>query len=213
MGDAETQSTSPDSAPAADAASPGLLAIVSGPSGVGKTTITRRLEQEIGAEFSVSMTTRSKSAKDVEGPGLLLRHPRERFQGAIDDDELLEWADVFGNRYGTPRSFVQQRLDSGRVVLLEIDVRGAEQVKAKMPEAVAMFILPPGEEELLRRLRNRGREDEATIQRRFAKAKDEMARARASGVYDHFLVNDDLETTCRRAVDTVRQHLRREASP
>ena len=212
MGDAEAQSTSHPSAPAADAGSPGLLAIVSGPSGVGKTTITRRLEQEIGAEFSVSMTTRSKSAKDVEGRDYFFVTP-ERFQRAIDEGELLEWAEVFGNRYGTPRSFVQQRLDSGRVVLLEIDVRGAEQVKAKMPEAVAMFIEPPGEEELLRRLRSRGREDEATIQRRFAKAKDEMARARASGVYDHFLVNDDLETTCRRAVDTVRQHLRREASP
>ena len=212
MGDAKAHPTTDASAPTRDNDTRGLLAIVSGPSGVGKTTITRRLEQEIGAEFSVSMTTRPKSDKDVEGRDYFFVTP-ERFQRAIDDDELLEWADVFGNRYGTPRSFVQQRLDSGRVVLLEIDVRGAEQVKAKMPEAVALFILPPGEEELLRRLRNRGREDEATIQRRFAKAKDEMARARASGVYDHFLVNDDLETTCRRAVDTVRQHLRREASP
>jgi guanylate kinase len=212
MGDAKAHPTTDASAPTRDNDTRGLLAIVSGPSGVGKTTITRRLEQEIGAEFSVSMTTRPKSDKDVEGRDYFFVTP-ERFQRAIDDDELLEWADVFGNRYGTPRSFVQQRLDSGRVVLLEIDVRGAEQVKAKMPEAVAMFIEPPGEEELLRRLRNRGREDEATIQRRFAKAKDEMARARASGVYDHFLVNDDLETTCRRAVDTVRQHLRREASP
>lgn len=212
MGNADALSTPHASAAAGSTESPGLLAIVSGPSGAGKTTITRRLEKEIAAEFSVSMTTRPKSAKDVEGRDYFFV-ASERFQRAIDEGELLEWAEVFGNRYGTPRSFVQQRLDRGRVVLLEIDVRGAERVKAEMPEAVALFILPPGEEELLRRLRSRGREDEATIQRRFAKAKDEMARARASGVYDHFLTNDDLEATCRRAVETVRQHLRREASP
>ncbi|MFW5682545.1 MAG: guanylate kinase [Phycisphaeraceae bacterium] len=212
MGDATAHHAPGASRRTSGSDTPGLLVIVSGPSGVGKTTITRRLEEEIGAEFSVSMTTRPKTAKDVEGRDYFFVTP-ERFQRAIDGDELLEWADVFGNRYGTPRNFVQQRLDRGRVVLLEIDVRGAEQVKAKMPEAVAMFIEPPGEEELLRRLRSRGREDEATIQRRFAKAKDEMARARASGVYDHFLVNDDLEATSRRAVDTVRQRLERKAAP
>lgn len=212
MGDASAQHTSRATPPGGGHGGTGLLVIVSGPSGVGKTTITRRLEQEIGAEFSVSMTTRPKSADDVEGRDYFFVTP-ERFQRAVDESDLLEWAEVFGNRYGTPRGFVQERLDRGRVVLLEIDVRGAEQVKAKMPDTLAMFILPPSEEELLRRLRARGREDEATIQRRFAKAKQEMARARASGVYDHFVVNDDLETTCRRAVDTVRQRLPRRASP
>jgi len=184
----------------------GLLLIISGPSGAGKTTIAHRVEEALDAEFSVSMTTRPRSGNDVDGEDYFFVTP-ERFEAAIDRGELLEWAEVFGNRYGTPRSFVNDRLDRGRIVILEIDVAGAEQVRAKAPDAFAVFILPPSEEELLERLRSRGREDESTIQRRFAKARSEIARAQGGRAYDHFVTNDDLDRAVEETLGLVRRRL------
>ncbi len=135
----------------------GLLLIISGPSGVGKTTITRGVERSIpGSVFSVSCTTRAKTDADVEGVDYHFISPEE-FQKLIDEDAFLEWADVFGKRYGTRRKWVEEQLHRGRLVILEIDVEGAKQVKAKMPGAFGIFILPPSEEELLRRLQARKR--------------------------------------------------------
>jgi len=117
--------------------------------------------------------------------------------------EFLESAGIYGKKYGTPRAWVEEQLRRGRIVILEIDVQGAVQVKQKLPKAFGLYLLPPSEEVLLQRLRDRRREDEATIARRFAEAKKEIALARTCGVYDHFLVNDDIKETIGRAVALV----------
>ncbi len=179
-----------------------LAIVISGPSGVGKSSIAHALAHKLDAVFSVSMTTRDKTAQDREGVDYhFVDEPA--FRKAIDDDRLLEWADVFGNLYGTPRQPVEQQLAVGRDVILEIDVAGGRQVKAAMPEALAIFIDPPSELTLLERLRKRGRDDEPTIQRRFGEAKREMADARNCGVYDHFVVNDNLDKAIEQALSLV----------
>jgi guanylate kinase len=182
----------------------GLLLIISGPSGVGKTTITRGVERSIaGSVFSVSCTTRAKTDADVEGVDYhFIDH--DEFQELIDKDAFLEWADVFGKRYGTQRKWVDEQLARGRLVILEIDVEGAKQVKAKMPDAFGIFILPPSEEELLRRLQNRKRESEELIQKRFAEAQHEIREAKACDVYDRFVINEDLETAIQEAIMHVK---------
>lgn len=181
----------------------GMLLIISGPSGVGKTTITRGVERSIpGAVFSVSATTRAKTPADVEGVDYHFVSP-EAFQEMVDRDEFLEFAGVFGKRYGTPHGWVAEQLKRGRLVILEIDVQGAIQVKRKMPEALAVFILPPSEAVLLERLRSRKRESEEAIQQRFAEARREMQVARESGVYDHFVVNRDVAEAITEAVQII----------
>ena len=175
----------------------GLLLVISGPSGVGKTTITRALERNLGGTFSVSVTTRPRAEGEVEGRDYYFLSDIE-FQQRADDGAFLEHAKVYGEyRYGTPREPVERQVAEGKLVILDIDVQGARQVKQTMPEAFTLFILPPSEEELLRRLRKRRREDEASIQRRFDEAKREIAFAEGSGVYDAHIVNEDLD----RAID------------
>ncbi len=180
----------------------GMLLIISGPSGAGKTTITRRLQGRMNAVFSVSVTTRPKSPKDVEGVDYNFVS-EEAFRELRDNGQLLEWAEVFGNYYGTPRQPVLDQLVEGRLVMLEIDVEGAIQVRRNMPEVFAIFILPPDEEELLARLRQRKREGEEVIQRRFAEAKNEINRAKTCGVYNIFIVNDVLERAIEQAYDRI----------
>ncbi len=171
----------------------GLLLIISGPSGVGKTTITRGVERSVAdSVFSVSVTTRAKTDADVEGVDYHFVGDGA-FMEMVARGDLLEWADVFGKKYGTPRAWVEAQLARGRLVILEIDVEGARQVKAKMPEAFGVFILPPSEEVLLERLRARKREGEDQIQKRFREARREIGEAKASGAYDVFIVNDDLD--------------------
>ncbi len=181
----------------------GLLLILSGPSGVGKTTITRGVERSIAdSVFSVSVTTRAKTGADVEGVDYHFVSEAE-FDRLIEQDDLLEWADVFGKRYGTPRKWIEEQLRRGRLVIVEIDVEGARQVKAKIPEAFGVFVLPPSEEVLLQRLRDRKRESEEAIQKRFAEAKREIATAREGDVYDLFVVNDELDRVIAEAVGAV----------
>ena len=185
----------------------GLLLVVSGPSGAGKTTIARAVEKGVeGAVFSVSMTTRKKAAKDTEGVDYFFVDD-ETFERVKSHDGFLEWADVFGRKYGTPRGWVEQRLAEGRLVILEIDVAGARQVKSKMPEMMGIFVLPPSEEALLERLRRRGRDSDEAIMKRYAEAKREMGEARACGAYDVFITNDDLDRAIASAVETVRERL------
>ncbi|MFI4881264.1 MAG: guanylate kinase [Phycisphaerales bacterium JB064] len=181
----------------------GLLVVMSGPSGVGKTTIARAVERAIPASmFSVSATTRAKTDADVEGVDYhFVDEPT--FRAMIGRDEFLEWAEVFGRLYGTPKDWVDEQLRRGRVVICDIDVEGARQIKAKMPQALTMFVLPPSEEELIDRLRQRKRESEELIQKRFAEAKREISAARDSGVYEHFLVNEDLEAAIAQAIALV----------
>jgi len=181
----------------------GLLVVMSGPSGVGKTTIARAVDRAIAdALFSVSATTRAQTRADVEGVDYhFVNEPT--FRAMIAQDAFLEWAEVFGRLYGTPQAWVDEQLRRGRVVICDIDVEGARQIKAKMPDALTLFVLPPSEDELLERLRARKREGEDAIQRRFAEAKREIAAARASGVYEHFLVNEDLEASIAQAIALV----------
>jgi len=181
----------------------GLLLILSGPSGVGKTTITRGVERAIGdSVFSVSYTTRAKTEADTEGVDYHFITD-ERFSELLAEGAFLESADVFGKKYGTRKRWVDEQLARGRLVILEIDVLGAQQVKDKMPDAFGVFILPPSEEELLNRLRNRKRESEEQIQKRFAEAKREIAFAKESDVYDTFVVNEDVETAIAEAMEKV----------
>lgn len=190
------------------AAKGGLLLVISGPSGVGKTTITRLVEQRLGGVFSVSVTTRPKTAADVEGSDYHFLTD-EQFNACRDAGELLEWAEVFGRyKYGTPRRPVEEHLSKGRLVILEIDVQGASQVKSKLPEAFMLFVLPPDDATLLDRLRRRGREDESSIRRRFDAARNEIAIARESGIYDGFIVNDNLSVAVDEACQLVQRRRR-----
>jgi guanylate kinase len=183
---------------------PGLLVVVSGPSGVGKTTITHELVRRLDAVFSVSMTTRPRKGTDREGVDYYFVDDA-RFKRAIAGGEFLEWAHVFDRYYGTPRKPVEENLAAGRDVILEIDVAGGKQVKAAMPGMLGIFILPPSEDDLVKRLRARGREDEPEIQRRFRDAQREIAEAKACGAYDRFVVNKDLNAAVQEAYDVVKR--------
>lgn len=185
--------------------------VFSGPAGVGKTTITREVERRVGGVFSVSMTTRDKTHQDVAGRDYHFVD-ENAFRQTRDGGGLLEWARVFDRYYGTPKQPIDDWLAQGRVVILDVDVRGAIQVHEKMPGMLGLFILPPSEDELLRRLRARKREDEERIQRRFAEAKREIRQARDCGVYDHFIVNDDLAQAIEQAVNAVNNRRHAESS-
>lgn len=184
---------------------PGSLIVISGPSGVGKTTITDALVQRLDAVFSVSMTTRPRSGSEREGVDYYFVDEL-RFREAVAVGELLEWAQVFGRLYGTPRKPVEENLASGRDVVLEIDVAGGKQVKSAYPAAVTIFILPPTLEDLIARLRARGRDEEAEIQRRFRDAKREIDEAKSCGAYDHFVVNDNVDRAVLESLSIVRKH-------
>jgi guanylate kinase len=181
----------------------GMVLIISGPSGAGKTTITRGVERATpGAVFSVSATTRPKTDADVEGVDYHFVTD-ETFEAMRASNEFLETAGIYGKKYGTPRAWVAEQLKRGRLVILEIDVQGAISVKSNIPDAFAIFILPPSEEVLLQRLRSRKRESEEIIQRRFAEAKREIAEAHACGVYNHFITNSVLDESIARAIELV----------
>ncbi|MFN0133860.1 MAG: guanylate kinase [Phycisphaerales bacterium] len=181
----------------------GMVLIISGPSGVGKTTITRGVERSIpDAVFSVSVTTRQRTPADVEGVDYHFVDDAE-FERMRAGGELLESAGIYGKKYGTPRRWVEEQRRRGRLVILEIDVQGAIQVRRAVPDAFGLYILPPDEATLLERLRCRKREDEAAIARRFEAAKKEIADARASGVYARFLVNREVHPTIDEAIALV----------
>lgn len=197
--------------PAAGDEHRGLLVVFSGPSGVGKTTIAREIIRRENGVFSVSATTRAKSPDEVDGVDYYFVSEDE-FQRMRQRAEFLECAHVFGRHwYGTPRKPVEEQLSEGRLVLLDIDVQGGLQVRRAMPEAFMIFIMPPNDAELLRRLRSRGRDDPQAIERRFEEARREMQQARDSGAYDAIIVNDRLEDTIATACRLIEQ--RRAARP
>ena len=174
----------------------GLLVVISGPSGVGKGTICRELLKQTDMVLSVSATTRQSGKGEEDGKSYWFL-TRDDFENKIEAGGFLEYADVFGNYYGTPADKVQKSLDAGSTVLLEIDVQGGLQVKENMPETLMVFIMPPDEKELERRIRKRGRDTEETIAKRLSKAQLEIDIAKDN--YEHFVVNDTLE----RAVQEV----------
>jgi guanylate kinase len=169
----------------------GTLIVIAGPSGVGKGSVVQRLlaRDPEGLSLSVSVTTRSPRPGEVDGVDYHFV-PDDTFDAMIDAGELLEWAEIVGHRSGTPARFVEEQRSSGRDVVLEIDVKGAQQVRDRSPDALLIFLLPPSFDELERRLRGRGTEDEARIERRLAAARWELQQ---EGWFDHRVVNDDLD--------------------
>lgn len=195
--------------PPAPPHSPGLLLVLSGPSGVGKTTIVKELRRRLpNAAFSVSGTTRQRTSKESEGADYHFLTPDE-FERRVQAGDFLEHATYAGHRYGTLRAPVDEALAAGKVMILDIDVQGGRQVRAQRPDSLALFILPPSEDTLLIRLRDRARDDEATILRRFARARDEIEEARVSAAYDAFITNDDLEKAVTTALSIVEGRLAR----
>ena len=180
----------------------GNLFVISGPSGAGKGTLVARLLAEVPDTWvSVSATTRAPREGEEDGKQYFFVS-RERFEELIAADELLEWAEYSGNCYGTPRSSVEEHMNAGHQVVLEIDVQGAFQIREKMPEAHLVFIEPPSLEELERRLRGRGTEDDATIRRRMDAARVELSRKEE---YDIQLVNDNLDVAASELVAYVNE--------
>lgn len=168
----------------------GILIVVSGFSGAGKGTITREIIQRSGKyALSISATTRAPREGEQEGVHYFYKS-REEFERMIADNELLEYAVYQGNYYGTPKAYVLQQLAEGRDVILEIEVQGATKIKAQVPECVRIFVTPPTAEELKRRLMGRGTENQAQILGRMKRAVEE---APYMPLYDHILINDDLD--------------------
>ena len=167
----------------------GLILILSSPSGAGKTTLTRSLVQEQAGVLSISVTTRPKRPSEIEG-----RHYHfidvEEFKAMRDRDELLEWAEVHGNFYGTPRKLVERTLAAGQDMIFDIDYQGTRQVREKLPEdVVTVFILPPSFRELKARLERRAEDSPEIIAKRLTNARVEMERWIE---YDYVIVNEDL---------------------
>ena len=168
------------------------LYVISGSSGVGKGTVIKAfLERNSEFMLSVSCTTRLPREGEVDGVNYFFL-TKEEFQSCIDSDKFLEWAEFAGNRYGTKKKYINNCLDEGKNIILEIDTKGALQVKKQMPDSVLIFIAPPSLEILENRLRGRHTEDEKTIQTRLQEVKEELKRAEN---FDYKVVNDELEKT------------------
>ena len=168
----------------------GKTFIISGPSGVGKSTVLRALfEGREDLYFSVSATTRAPREGERDGVDYHFIHA-DRFRSMIEEDAFLEYAEYVGNFYGTPKRFVDEAMDKGQDVILDIEVQGALQVTSKRPDTVKIFIAPPSWKELERRLKDRGTDDPEKVQKRLLRAKVEFQTAHT---YDYFVINDTVE--------------------
>lgn len=176
----------------------GSLIVISGFSGVGKGTVVKRLVSDFGYNLSVSATTRSPRDGEVNGREYYFMD-RSEFENLIDYGGFIEWTQYVENYYGTPKKYVEEGLEAGRDIILEIEVMGALNVKEEFPDALLIFISAPSIAELKNRLAGRGTESEETIIKRLKKATEE---AEDMDKYDYVIVNDDLEE-CIRTVDSV----------
>ena len=172
----------------------GKTFIIAGPSGVGKGTIIKKLfERRDNLYFSVSATTRAPRPGEMDGVDYHFIS-REQFQDWIGKNAFLEYAEFVGNLYGTPKKFVDEAMDSGKDVILDIEVQGAEQVHRQRPDVVRIFIAPPSWEELERRLMGRGTENLSKVRQRLARSREEILLAR---YYDYLVINSDLDQAVR----------------
>jgi guanylate kinase len=179
----------------------GRVVIVSGPSGVGKSTICKEIVKRLDyVHLSVSVTTRPKSEAEINGQDYWFVSEKD-FRRRINKGLLLEHAKVFGHLYGTPKDKVQEALQAGKVVILAIDVQGAMKVKAVFPDAVTIFILPPSAKELAKRLNNRGREAREVAEERLNGAGAEIAAAWQH--YKHMVINEDLQQAVNECVQII----------
>ncbi|MSD83691.1 guanylate kinase [Lactobacillus curvatus] len=185
----------------------GMLIVLSGPSGVGKGTVRQAMLEDEFRDFhySVSMTTRKPRPGEQDGVDYYFVS-KEEFEQEIANDGMLEYAQYVDNYYGTPMKYVNQTLDSGRDVLLEIEVQGAMQVREKCPDGVFIFLTPPDLLELRNRIQRRGTDDQATIDKRMQKAADEIKMMEN---YDYAVVNDEIPNAVQRIEKIIEsEHLR-----
>ncbi|MEK5231064.1 guanylate kinase [Lysinibacillus sp. FSL K6-0232] len=187
----------------------GLLIVLSGPSGVGKGTVRKELFSQpyTNYEYSISMTTRKPREGEVDGVDYFFK-TREEFEALIEQGGLLEHAEFVGNYYGTPLAYVNETLDAGRDVFLEIEVQGAAQIRKKAPDALFIFLAPPSLTELKDRLVGRGTETEDIIAKRIATASEELEMM---SLYDYVVENDEVTNACDRINAIIKaEHCRRE---
>ena len=187
---------------------PGLLVVISGPSGVGKSTICRALVDRLDAQLSISATTREPGQGERHGQDYHFLSVAE-FKRRLENNEFLEHAEVFGNSYGTLAQPVIEGLKAGRTVVVEIDVNGAKQVRKRFSQAKMFLILPPAPDTLGQRLNTRRRDDRSVIADRLAKADGEIRFARESGCYDYTIVNDHLEEAINQVLKIITQEKER----
>ena len=180
----------------------GKVIIISGPSGVGKSTICRELVKKLGnAYLSVSTSTRLPGPGEIDGQDYNFISKKE-FEKQIEEDNFLEYAEVFNNFYGTPKDKVTEALNHNKTVILEIDVQGAKKVKKIMPDAKMIFILPPKQTELTKRINGRGRDEKDVVETRLAQVSNEIAAAWQ--FYKHMVINEDLNQAVEEIIEIIR---------
>lgn len=183
-----------------DKKSRGVLFVISAPSGTGKSTLIRALMQNVpGLRFSVSHTTREPRAGESHGRDYFFVDVKE-FEDMIDKGNLAEWARVHDNYYGTSRAFIEENLESGTGIILDIDVQGKEQIEKVFPDCVSIFIMPPSMETLRQRLEGRGTDSAESIAKRMKNAENEISR---NSAYRHLIVNDDLDSATEEITNIV----------
>ncbi len=188
---------------------PGKIIVFSAASGAGKTTILESLQRVMPElVYSISATTRPPRAHEKDGVHYFFLN-EESFKEKIAADELAEWEVVHGNYYGTPKKFIDENVQSGRTVIMDIDVYGKVKFDRAYPDAIGVFITPPSLEELEKRLRNRKTDSEEVIALRLVNAEKEMAFALHTGKYEYTIINKDLDTANREVISLIKEILKR----